>query len=622
MPVSTCLSLSPKSAAMLAVGGCVALVTLPARAQEAPAPLISALPPVSGNASRARIRNVVVTGAKVIPAQEVANAARAVVGRQGTSQTLREAVTSIVGLYRRRGFVMAQVTDLDVADDGQLRVTVAEGTIRQIILRGNRRTRARTLRAVLALHPGEVYQESAVRADRERLARLGIFADVTITPRVPGSPDPLDDVPSDKTAPAPAPSDPIGEGKTATPPSDPTPVPPAPTNPETPPQTPTPSGNQTPDGTPPAPTTPVPAEPLTDPDDVGLVDVIVRIKERPTANIAATLGYTDNIGAVGFVNLSEDNLLGTAHRVAVQWQRTASTSFADDGSLVAGDSRSAFGLSYDVPALRRSDLSFGGEVYDKNTVFLPYFTGGRDTIRSYERRRGGRVRVGRALFGPVAGFLTARNDKVGYSDLPNSLSPPRADVEESRGTVGALGFGLVADGRDQVGSPQSGYLHSVSVESARPILGGSFTFTQLTLDLRQYTPLGSARLAPNGKDKLPVPVFATRLYGGASSGYVPLSELFYLGGYDLLRGYDLYSLRGESAFLGTAELRLPVGQGLQAVAFTDIGGVGQASHGYSPRGLRAGVGAGLRFASPIGPIRLDAAYGNRLQTYVSLGQSF
>jgi outer membrane translocation and assembly module TamA len=38
--------------------------------------------------------------------------------------------------------------------------------------------------------------------------------------------------------------------------------------------------------------------------------------------------------------------------------------------------------------------------------------------------------------------------------------------------------------------------------------------------------------------------------------------------------------------------------------------------------LRAGVGAGVRFLSPIGPLRLDIAYGNELKTYISLGQAY
>jgi outer membrane translocation and assembly module TamA len=108
---------------------------------------------------------------------------------------------------------------------------------------------------------------------------------------------------------------------------------------------------------------------------------------------------------------------------------------------------------------------------------------------------------------------------------------------------------------------------------------------------------------------------------GATTGIVPLTEQFYLGGFDLMRGYDLYSLRGSSMFLQTAELRVPVSENVTGALFVDYGG---ASRGRSIEGrdLKTGVGAGLRFATPFGPIRLDFALGSRLQTYVSLGQNF
>jgi outer membrane translocation and assembly module TamA len=88
-----------------------------------------------------------------------------------------------------------------------------------------------------------------------------------------------------------------------------------------------------------------------------------------------------------------------------------------------------------------------------------------------------------------------------------------------------------------------------------------------------------------------------------------------------MRGYDLYSLRGTSMLLQTAELRVPVSDSVTGAFFVDYGG---ASRGKSIQGrdLKTGVGAGLRFVTPFGPIRLDFAVGRRLQTYVSLGQSF
>jgi outer membrane translocation and assembly module TamA len=108
---------------------------------------------------------------------------------------------------------------------------------------------------------------------------------------------------------------------------------------------------------------------------------------------------------------------------------------------------------------------------------------------------------------------------------------------------------------------------------------------------------------------------------GVTAGIVPLTEQFFLGGFDLMRGYDLYSLRGASMFLQTAELRVPISESVTGAFFVDYGG---ASLGRTIEGkdLKTGVGAGLRFATPFGPIRLDFALGRRLQTYVSLGQNF
>jgi outer membrane protein insertion porin family len=113
-----------------------------------------------------------------------------------------------------------------------------------------------------------------------------------------------------------------------------------------------------------------------------------------------------------------------------------------------------------------------------------------------------------------------------------------------------------------------------------------------------------------------------RLLGGFSQGDVPLSEQFFLGGFDLLRGYDLFSIRGERAALGVVETRLPLGEGLQGVIFSEVGGAWQQANRFSFNNFRASAGVGIRFLSPIGPIRLDAAYGSRLFTYISLGQSF
>jgi outer membrane protein assembly factor BamA len=570
------------------------------------------------------IRSVRVLNANALPIEDLIEAARAAaMGRQGDSEAIQAAVEAVIAVYRQRGFSVAQVVEAEVSQQGVLTLKVAEGTIRRIIIRGNTRTKTRTILAALSTRTGDVYRSTRVADERSRLARLGIFEDVQISAEVPGTPEePAPNKPAPATTPPNVTTPPTGEtasdaGTSKFPTSTTTqtgtvPPPIPPTTPPTSPTVPAP---------PPVPT----GAPITPGEDfVGQVDLIVRVKEQPTVNIAATVGYSDGTGAVGFVDVSEDNLLGTAQRVALTWQRTTQANLEPDGTITSSDSRAAVSFSYLVPSLRPGAIGFGLEVYDKNTVFLPFFAGGQETIRSYERRKGGRAQIGTALNSRFSAALTARRDQVGYDAIPDRLNPPLDALDTASGTVGALGVELIADGRDAAENPSRGFRHSFSVERAAGFFGGNRTFTQAILDLRQYLPLrGRQNKTPasSGERRLPS-VFALRVLGATSNGDVPLSEQFFLGGFDLLRGYDLFSIRGDRMLLATAEVRIPIGNGLQGVAFTESGGAWQPGRQFALSDMRGSVGLGLRFLSPIGPIRLDAAYGSRFQTYISLGQSF
>ena len=263
----------------------------------------------------------------------------------------------------------------------------------------------------------------------------------------------------------------------------------------------------------------------------------------------------------------------------------------------------------------RNGTAFGADVYDKNTVFQPLFGSDEETIRSYERRRGATVRAGRALGQGVSVFLSARRDAVGYDAVPFYLDPPVGELLDAAAIVGALGIEFTTDARDARLSATRGYYGSLLFENAGRYFGGERAFNRALLDLRGYAPLARTASGPA--------VLAVRLLGGSATGEnVPLSEQFFLGGYELLRGYDLYSIRGDRMLLASVEARIPLSSGLQGVLFADTGNAWAPGVRANLSDLRAGVGVGLRFLTPIGPLRLDAAYGNELKTYVSLGQAY
>ena len=573
-------------------------------AQETP-PAPAAPPPVVVSpAQNVVIRSVTVDGARAIPADVVARAATgAIAGKPGTRENLRAASSVVRDLYRAKGFLLAQVVGIETDKDGVLRITVVEGTVTRIVIKGNKKTRAKTILSALSVQKGDVYQEKRVANDRNRVDRLGVFSEVSITAQVPGTPDetPLDPNANPNAATNTAQNGDIKTGSAA---------------PSAGASGTIPSGQSAPVSAPP---------PLEIPEDVvGQVELVIRVKERPTINVAATVGYSDGAGAVGFADISEANVAGLAQRASVQWQRTSRGIVRPDGSVTNRDARAAFNVSYDAPPLGDNATGFGADVYQKNTVFLPFFSGDQNSIRSYERRNGATVRGVRTLGRNVSALLSYRHDDVGYDAIPNdrNLNPPFAELARAKASVAALGVGLIDDKRDRAENPRTGFLRSITYEQVASVFGGNRNFNQTTVDLRQYAPFKKPEPVGANRDASRTPIVAVRVLGGVSSGDVPLSEQYFLGGYELLRGYDLYSIRGTRMLMGTGELRLPLGAATQAVAFLDAGNAWPSGSRVSLTGVKVGAGAGLRFGSPIGPIRLDAAYGSRLRTYITLGQSF
>jgi outer membrane protein insertion porin family len=349
--------------------------------------------------------------------------------------------------------------------------------------------------------------------------------------------------------------------------------------------------------------------------ELGTVDVKVTLKDTQTGNISATVGYGDFTGFTGFVSLTENNLFGSLDQAQLNWQRWSFLTLDALGNFVQQPARQAFSLSLQHPVGNKNSPGFDVSVYDQNTLFLPTFSSNVETLRNYEQRKGGNVRIGRRI-GQNDFWLGYRYDDVSMLAAPSNLGASPAELASSVGTISAVKFQVGGDSRDNATNPQSGRNWRLSTEHASTGLGGTTAFSKSELDFRMYQRL--SRKSHSQKLGL---TLASRTMVGATTGTVPLTEQFYLGGFDLMRGYDLYSLRGTSMFLQTAELRVPISDSVTGAFFVDYGG---ASRGKSIEGkdLKTGVGAGLRFATPFGPIRLDFAVGRRLQTYVSLGQNF
>jgi translocation and assembly module TamA len=126
---------------------------------------------------------------------------------------------------------------------------------------------------------------------------------------------------------------------------------------------------------------------------------------------------------------------------------------------------------------------------------------------------------------------------------------------------------------------------------------------------------------------------------GADIADIPASHRFFAGGGGSVRGYVYKSISpdngfgfptgGRSLFETSGEARLKITQTIGVVPFVDAGAAYATPYPDFGSTLRVGAGAGLRYYTPIGPIRLDAATpvnrrpgDGKLAIFIGLGESF
>ena len=202
-------------------------------------------------------------------------------------------------------------------------------------------------------------------------------------------------------------------------------------------------------------------------------------------------------------------------------------------------------------------------------------------------------------------------------------------IDKNFGNMNTVVLSRVYDSRDNVFAATSGQYQSTSLESTGWLLGGAFTYQKLNAEYRTYFP------------SLWGQTIATKISGGVGIGDVPEVGGYYLGGPDNLRGYNSGQFTGSSMLFGTLEYRIPIVDKIQGVLFTDIGESWAKSRTYNPAygpvagidsaGVRADYGFGFRVVTPIGPLRFDwgmpyssadfSAFGG-VHFYFSMGGNF
>ena len=184
---------------------------------------------------------------------------------------------------------------------------------------------------------------------------------------------------------------------------------------------------------------------------------------------------------------------------------------------------------------------------------------------------------------------------------------------QSRGTLSAVAFDIGRDTTNNLLDARSGYVLNGHVEQAGKWLQGTYNFWSITAEARHYLPVGRRLVLANR-----LRIGTIDALGSDIEASVPFYRRFFLGGASSLRGWGRLEVSplsgfglpigGHSMLEGSSEVRLPLVGKFGGVAFVDYGNVWAGSVDFDLKDLKVSVGPGLRYVTPVGPLRIDAGY--------------
>lgn len=503
-----------------------------------------------------RVSQVILVGNTVFSDEELKEQILIREGHLIDDNTIRNDVRRIEDYYVQKGY-LAHVSDARVGRYGRVTFVIEEARIEAVKIEGLERTKEYVIRRHVFLEPGQLYQEKQLVKQAQDIFNIGIFEDVDANPQ-PGVEDPVR----------------------------------------------------------------------------GVV-VVIEVKEKRTGQFAVAAGYTSFDDLVLVLSVSENNLRGRAERAKADLELFGRTSYEFEYFNPWIDTHgTSFNINlFDTERKRQfmsgSMVPTSEELFDERrsgvnfTFSRPTSQDARTsvTFRSEEVSSSFLQGVRTISGGPIQAdqglVSTAASEKYAFDPGQPDTPPPGDTIRPIRvaaplhpeGRLTSLTLGHSIDTRNIKTDPTAGAFSRASFEYAGEFLGGEAEFQKLKLEHRMYRELNA-----DGD------VLAARVRYGTSFGDLPLFESYALGGISSLRGYDQDTFRGEEMALANIEYRHPLSDALKVVGFVDAGSAWGGRFptvvpGFDiPAGdqdfnLHAAAGIGLRVKTPIGPIRLDYAYG-------------
>jgi outer membrane protein insertion porin family len=335
-------------------------------------------------------------------------------------------------------------------------------------------------------------------------------------------------------------------------------------------------------------------EPSDQPDKV---DLNVNVREGSTGQFSVGAGYATSDGTLFNASISENNILGTGRSVSL--------------SANYGSQRNNIVFSLNDRRVNDTFLALGTDIYITNRQFI-----------DFDRElQGAALSAGYPLeqifgenFQDIQLSTKYEYSSIDISNINTDSAAPLVIQSEGSSTASAVIPSLVRNTINNPMNPTKGSMQAVSFEDAG--LGGDQDYWLFEASQTLYQPLltgewGDITLA-----------WRTRFgYGESrSDDPFPLFKRYFPGGINSVRGFNARTMGpkdlqgneygGSKQFINNFDLLFPLvnSAGLRGVLFYDIGNAFDDDQDIEYDLMREAVGYGIRWMSPMGPIRLEIGY--------------
>ena len=323
------------------------------------------------------------------------------------------------------------------------------------------------------------------------------------------------------------------------------------------------------------------------------MDLVVEVKEKPTGAFSIGAGYSSVDALMFMAEISQNNFLGRGQRMALSAQ-------------VSGTS-ARYNIAFTEPHFYDSQLLLGIDLYNWAREYDLYT---RDS-------RGFAVRFGYPVWELWDASFSYGYDDTELTDVDYDNIAPSISDSLDINVTSYVSFNLARDTRNSLYVTTKGSFNVLHTKYAGGFLGGDSQFTKVDGFTSWFFP----------GFFFDETAFHIKLSAGQAweneSGKLPDYEKFYLGGINTIRGFKtrsiavkeadpvtgiVYEVGGDIMWFTNLEYHLPLVKagGLRGLVFYDAGNVYETEWDFN--NIKQSVGAGLRWLSPMGPMRLEWGY--------------